>query len=86
MVNIIPWLFACHITSPALVANLWDVTDKDIDRFSKALFHHWGLEPEDIDADSDPSNVRDVSLVEAVTLSRDECHLKYLIGEYIVLV
>ena len=25
------------------VANLWDVTDKDIDRFSKALFRKWGI-------------------------------------------
>nr|TKW23429.1 hypothetical protein SEVIR_4G291500v2 [Setaria viridis] len=23
------------------VANLWDVSDKDIDRFSKALLHSW---------------------------------------------
>ncbi|XP_022681893.1 separase [Setaria italica] len=27
--------------SPAVVANLWDVSDKDIDRFSKALLHSW---------------------------------------------
>ncbi|GLI70087.1 hypothetical protein VaNZ11_014863 [Volvox africanus] len=26
---------------PALVANLWDVTDRDIDRFSQALMHAW---------------------------------------------
>jgi separase len=30
---------------PAVVANLWDVTDKDIDRFSSALINHW-LAPE----------------------------------------
>ncbi|KAL2074392.1 hypothetical protein VTL71DRAFT_8170 [Oculimacula yallundae] len=29
--------------SPALVATLWDVTDKDIDRFAKSTFEHWGL-------------------------------------------
>ncbi|KAI9357905.1 peptidase family C50-domain-containing protein [Zopfochytrium polystomum] len=28
---------------PALVANLWDVTDRDIDRFSAELFRVWGL-------------------------------------------
>ncbi len=28
---------------PALVATLWDVTDKDIDRFAKSTFEHWGL-------------------------------------------
>ncbi|KAL6633464.1 hypothetical protein ACP70R_026135 [Stipagrostis hirtigluma subsp. patula] len=27
--------------SPAVVANLWDVSDKDIDRFSKALLDSW---------------------------------------------
>jgi len=27
--------------SPALVASLWDVTDKDIDRFSEELFQKW---------------------------------------------
>ncbi|KAF9970421.1 hypothetical protein BGZ73_006866 [Actinomortierella ambigua] len=29
---------------PTVVANLWDVTDKDIDRFSKAMFTAWGLD------------------------------------------
>ncbi|KAI9735299.1 MAG: hypothetical protein M1818_006493 [Claussenomyces sp. TS43310] len=28
---------------PALVATLWDVTDKDIDRFAKRTFEEWGL-------------------------------------------
>ncbi|XP_047080035.1 separase-like [Lolium rigidum] len=27
--------------SPSVIANLWDVTDKDIDRFSKALLNSW---------------------------------------------
>ncbi|XP_030477632.1 separase isoform X2 [Cannabis sativa] len=27
--------------SPAIVANLWDVTDKDIDRFGKAMLNAW---------------------------------------------
>ena len=29
--------------SAAVVANLWDVTDKDIDRFSKKVLEDWGL-------------------------------------------
>ncbi|KAF9960639.1 hypothetical protein BGZ70_008527 [Mortierella alpina] len=29
---------------PTLVANLWDVTDRDLDRFSKAVFSLWGLD------------------------------------------
>ena len=28
---------------PALVATLWDVTDKDIDRFSQSVLETWGL-------------------------------------------
>ncbi|BFI30035.1 separase [Marchantia polymorpha subsp. ruderalis] len=32
---------------PSVIANLWDVTDGDIDRFSKCLLHKWMvLEPE----------------------------------------
>lgn len=27
--------------SPAIIANLWDVSDKDIDRFSKTLLNSW---------------------------------------------
>ncbi len=29
--------------SPAMVATLWDVTDKDIDRFSETALQKWGL-------------------------------------------
>ena len=29
--------------SPALLANLWDVTDRDIDRLSYGVFSRWGL-------------------------------------------
>ncbi|KAL2000566.1 hypothetical protein VTN02DRAFT_2896 [Thermoascus thermophilus] len=32
-----------HAGTPALVATLWDVTDKDIDRFAKSAFERWGL-------------------------------------------
>ncbi|PGH18953.1 hypothetical protein AJ80_04280 [Polytolypa hystricis UAMH7299] len=34
-----------HAGTPALVATLWDVTDKDIDRFAKTTFEQWGLLP-----------------------------------------
>ncbi|OMO93770.1 Peptidase C50, separase [Corchorus olitorius] len=27
--------------SPVTIANLWEVTDKDIDRFGKAVFYAW---------------------------------------------
>ena len=32
-----------HANCPALVANLWDVTDKDIDCFSETVLENWGL-------------------------------------------
>lgn len=61
--------------SPALVANLWDVTDKDIDKFSDAVFRKLGLdgEPRDED-DARPT------LAGAVGGSRDVCLLRYLNG------
>ncbi|CAM6096994.1 unnamed protein product [Calypogeia fissa] len=38
---------------PAVVANLWDVTDGDIDRFSRCLLHSWlASEPEEENSDS----------------------------------
>lgn len=54
--------------SPAIVANLWDVTDKDIDRFSDSLLKQW------LDSDAQ------LSLPEALCQSRQACKLKYLIG------
>lgn len=55
--------------SPALVATLWDVTDKDIDRFARSTFEYWGL----FDGGGK-------SLDEAVGKSRSVCVLKYLNG------
>ncbi|KAH7057895.1 peptidase family C50-domain-containing protein [Linnemannia elongata] len=71
---------------PTVVANLWDVTDRDLDRFSKALFTLWGL-----DDSSGKGNERALtnssrnfrprlSIVEAVKEAREECRLKYLVG------
>ncbi|KAK6436543.1 separin protein [Oleoguttula sp. CCFEE 5521] len=111
----------------AVLATLWDVTDKDIDRFSLAVGEEWGLfeaspgpsrlptkTPKKRDrmlAPSTPQQVaktpktpkvkktpavaptpargtskarrtagRSVSLVEAVSKSRDACYLRYLNG------
>lgn len=36
-------MLTLHCLSPAMLATLWDVTDKDIDRFSQAVFRRWGL-------------------------------------------
>ncbi|ORZ11265.1 peptidase family C50-domain-containing protein [Lobosporangium transversale] len=58
---------------PTIVANLWDVTDKDLDRFSMATFQMWELKSYD---DCEPQ----LSLVEAVKEAREKCKLKYLVG------
>lgn len=62
---------------PAILVNLWDVTDRDIDRFSKGVFQRWGLADETI---SHSHSLKSISLCEAVALSRDDCVLKYLVG------
>lgn len=75
-----------HAGCPALVATLWDVTDKDIDRFAKSTFEHWGLfesQPEPIRKGKSRKIIETVpeqsmSLVEAVAKGREACNLKYL--------
>ncbi|PTU17805.1 hypothetical protein P175DRAFT_0486501 [Aspergillus ochraceoroseus IBT 24754] len=62
--------------APALVATLWDVTDKDIDRFAKATFEHWGLLASKEESGEDTK----VALDAAVAQSRQACVLKYLNG------
>lgn len=57
------------IGSPCVVGNLWDVTDKDIDRFSLSLLD--GL----FNNLHSPSNV-----VEQVSSSRDACKLRFIVG------
>lgn len=57
--------------APMVLANLWDVTDKDIDLFSQSVFDKWGLlQP----------NPRRVNIAEAVMQSRTQCNLQYLNG------
>ncbi|KAG5437075.1 hypothetical protein PCANB_001196 [Pneumocystis canis] len=67
---------------PALVANLWDVTDKDIDRFSISVLKYWGLIPNDLENYQNENAELKIgnSLVDAVAFSRDQCVLKYLNG------
>ncbi|KAE9379236.1 hypothetical protein N431DRAFT_478299 [Stipitochalara longipes BDJ] len=73
-----------HASCPALVATLWDVTDKDIDRFAKSTFEHWGLfEPRAVGKGKGrikEGSSRNMSLVEAVARGRDACNLRYLNG------
>lgn len=59
---------------PMLMANMWDVTDKDIDIFSTSMLERWGVLP--------PRNpgMKELAVGEAMTKSRDDCNLKYLNG------
>ncbi|KAJ3501675.1 hypothetical protein NLJ89_g9230 [Agrocybe chaxingu] len=65
---------------PTLIANLWDVTDKDIDKFSQTVFDKLSLNGKDI-SESQQKRAKDlISIVAAVAQSRDSCKLKYLTG------
>lgn len=59
--------------SPAVVANLWDVTDKDIDRFSCSLFDAFiGGE--------DGTGGQALTLAHAVTAARSQCKMPFIVG------
>ncbi|CCD25897.2 separase NDAI_0G01210 [Naumovozyma dairenensis CBS 421] len=60
--------------SPMVVGNLWDVTDKDIDKFSQEVFEKVGF------VEMNRSNSKPMNVARAVNESRDICHLKYLNG------
>lgn len=58
--------------SPSVVANLWDVTDKDIDRFTETFLRHW------VPQLGSDTHISDITT--AVQLSRKSCKLQYLVG------
>jgi hypothetical protein len=60
---------------PMLVANLWDVTDKDIDKFSVGILERWGA----LESEGHSQRIN-TTMAQAITLSRDDCRLKYLNG------
>jgi len=61
---------------PSYVGVLWDVTDKDIDKFSDHLLSYWfsKWKPELNESK------KVVPITRAVSMSRQYCRLKYLIG------
>lgn len=75
---------------PALVANLWDVTDRDIDKFAMAVFERVGLEGGVLGNGKHRKGGKKgrerekVSICEAVGKCRDVCKLKYLTGAAVV--
>lgn len=52
--------------SPFVLGALWDVTDQDIDRFTMSIFDHWVGSK--------------LSLIESITLAKQECKLPLLNG------
>ncbi|TFY77124.1 hypothetical protein EWM64_g6889 [Hericium alpestre] len=65
---------------PTLVANLWDVTDRDIDKFSQAVFDEIHLTAEHVGAHAGATGEDVTSVVTAVARAREVCKLKYLTG------
>nr|XP_019013302.1 uncharacterized protein I206_01368 [Kwoniella pini CBS 10737]OCF52083.1 hypothetical protein I206_01368 [Kwoniella pini CBS 10737] len=69
---------------PSLTANLWDVTDKDIDRLSSHVLKLLHLDSAHLPDSKSRTNtllpLSNLSIVQAVNESREECKLKYLTG------
>ncbi|KAF9233396.1 peptidase family C50-domain-containing protein [Melanogaster broomeanus] len=69
---------------PTLVANLWDVTDRDIDKFTQSVFDHLHLTTNGVrrprGGGDTRTGERSRSVVAAVAQSRQVCKLKYLTG------
>mmetsp|Transcript_4690 Transcript_4690/g.9198 ORF Transcript_4690/g.9198 Transcript_4690/m.9198 type:complete len:171 (-) Transcript_4690:77-589(-) len=76
--------------SPCVIANLWDVTDRDIDRFfldflerSCSQFDEQDKCTASVDSCSNNhsrSNFSDLSFAHCVSRARDACKLRYLVG------
>ena len=60
------------------MANLWDVTDRDIDKFAQSVFDKLRLSPTGVTQPRTEAN--SMSVLAAVAQSRDSCKLKYLTG------
>lgn len=57
--------------SPAVVGNLWDVTDKDLDRYTRSCLEKFGLFGE---------MTNTMPLPQAIAAAREACSLRYLNG------
>ncbi|GAA98421.1 uncharacterized protein L969DRAFT_94217 [Mixia osmundae IAM 14324] len=71
-----PWHYLAA-GSPCVLANLWDVTDKDIDKLAKATMAAFGL---DIAGEALGFCSQGLSLPKALSASRSVCRLRYLNG------
>ena len=63
------------------MANLWDVTDRDIDRFSQAVLETWlGKDTEKVTSKQHVCAGKSVCVSTSITNSRSACRLTSLIG------
>jgi len=83
------------LASPSLIANLWDVTDRDIDRLSEAVFLTLDLQASSILRASSSSSSsgskttttrkkKGKTTAQAVGEARDKCKLRFLTGAAVV--
>lgn len=66
------WTLFLYFFSPCVVGNLWDVTDKDIDRFTDKLFELF------VPNYKEKQDTTDVAT--AVSEARSACKMRYLVG------
>lgn len=70
--------------SPVIVANLWEVTDKDIDRFGKAMLNAWLRERSTASSECArcmPTKcIHRPRIASFMAQARDACNLGFLIG------
>lgn len=75
--------------SPAVVANMWDVSDRDIDRLTGSLLENWlGISTSgegEESLDNEGVKPERCSLAVALARSRDACRLPFLVGAATVL-
>ncbi|SCV67820.1 BQ2448_5431 [Microbotryum intermedium] len=69
---------------PSLVANLWDVTDKDIDTLTENVFKLVGLNADESAKSIKERTTTKLNLSQAIAQSRQVCNLRYLNGAAVV--
>lgn len=78
---------------PVAVGNLWDVTDRDIDRFAMSLLKRWlqqeehstdsksgSLQPKENEVQQGTAGSNEMCVSRTVSDSRGVCRLPHLIG------
>lgn len=74
------YIVLLHPGCPVAVANLWDVTDRDIDRFSEAVLASWLGHFEGTTLKQHLCADQSVCVSTSITNSRTACRLTSLIG------